>query len=257
VPFAPDSELWPYTRGPVQENSHSDPDDDGDDGDIVELNFEETSVLSDPAAFKKALQRKKSGLKGATEVIPVNNRHVNGTSGNPFSEKEKGRKNKKSKKERDAIDRREIEESWDVPPPSLAQSVTSTRSYNMVPLSPPASPSPCASPELTIPSTTVLEMRTPTMTAKATLGNTGKYVNGTSATAATAPSAQVYTQAKAKRTSNGVVSPMKGTQNGGVDVEYVGQSLVAAVEAQPKPVGRMEKDEFVRKVLELIHVSYL
>jgi hypothetical protein len=136
VPFASDSELWPYTQGPVQENSHSDPDEDGDDGDIVELNFEETSVLSDPEAFKKALQRKKSGLKAAE--VPVNgHRNVNGVSG----EKEKGRRNRKNKKER-----REIEERWDIPPPSFVDPVAST-SFNMLPVGPPASPSlvsPCS-----------------------------------------------------------------------------------------------------------------
>ncbi|KAF8799733.1 hypothetical protein BYT27DRAFT_7217468 [Phlegmacium glaucopus] len=285
VPFAPDSELWPYTRGPVQENSHSDPDSDGDDGDIVELNFEETSVLSDPEAFKKALQRKKSGLKGV-ELSVNNHRYVNGTSSNSFPEKEKGKKTKKSKKERDAIARREIEESWDIPPPSPADSFAS-RPFNMVPVGPPASPSPCASPELAntslgVASTSSHEMmRTPTMTAKATLGNAGKYLNGTSAAddppevvakfippgnkgsvsvpvtpavTAPAPSAQAYTQAKAKGASNGV-SPMKRTQNGYVDAECVRESIITAIEAQPKPVGRMEKSEFVREVLALIHTD--
>jgi len=130
VPFASDSELWPYTRGPVQENSHSDLDDDDDDGDIVELSFEETSVLSDPEAFKKALQRKKSGLK-EVETSVNGHRYVNGTS-SPFSEKEKGKENKKSRKERDAIARREIEESWDIPPPKVVDSVvnSSSRSFN-------------------------------------------------------------------------------------------------------------------------------
>ena len=262
VPFAPDSELWPYTRGPVQENSHSDADDDADDGDIVELNFEETSVLSDPEAFKMALQRKKSGLKGAEVPLPTNgHKYVNGDS-SPFSEKEKGRKNK-SKKEREAIARREIEESWDVPS-LLADSVTS-RSFNMVPLGPPASPSPCASPELAnmslgVTSTSSLEMmRTPTMTAKATLGNSGKYVNGTStvpSVTATAPPAQAYTQVKTKGTSNGV-SSMKRTQKGGVDAECVRESIVTALEAQPRPVVKMEKNEFVRELLALIRVSHL
>lgn len=262
VPFAPDSELWPYTRGPVQENSHSDPDNDGDDGDIVELNFEETSVLSDPEAFKKALQRKKSGLKGA-EVVSVNgHRYTNGTNSS-VPEKEKGRKTKKSKKERDAIARREIEESWDIPPPSSSDFFAS-RSFSMVPVGPPASPSPCPSPELAntslgVTSTSGLEMmRTPTMTAKATLGNAGEYLNGTSAApsvTATVPSAQAYTQAKIKGASNGV-SPVKGTQNGCVDVERVRESIIFAVEAQPKAVERMEKSEFVRQVLALIHVSY-
>ena len=256
VPFAPDSELWPYTRGPVQENPHSDLDDDDDDGDIVELSFEETSVLSDPEAFKRALQRKKSGLKGA-EVTVNGHKYVNGTSSS-FSEKEKGKENKKSRKERDAIARREIEESWDVPPPSVVGSVnSSSRSFN-----PPASSSPCASLELSnrslgVTSPSGLEiMRTPT-TAKATLGNAGKYVNGISAAPAVtapAPSAQAYTQAKSKGASNGVL-PMKRSQNGGVDADCVRESIVTALEAQPKPVGRMERNEFVREVLALIRVS--
>jgi hypothetical protein len=255
VPFAPDSELWPYTRGPVQENSHSDLDDDED---IVELSFEETSVLSDPEAFKRALQRKKSGLKGS-EMSVNGHRYVNGTSSS-FSEKEKGKEKKKSRKKRDAIARREIEESWDVPPPSVVDSVnSSSRSFNTLPLGPPASPSPCASRELNntslgMTSTSGLEMmRTPT-TAKATLGNAGKYVNGISAAPAVTASAQAYTQAKAKGASNGVL-PMKRTQNGGVDAECVRESIVTTLEAQPKPVGRMEKNEFVREVLALIRVS--
>ena len=252
VPFAPDSELWPYTRGPVQENSHSDLDDeDEDDGDIVELSFEETSVLSDPEAFKRALQRKKSGLKGP-ELSVDGHRYVNGTSSS-FSEKEKGKK--KSRKERDAIARREIEESWDVPPPLVVDSVnSSSRSFNTLP---PASPSPCASRELGNTSLGVtLTSGTPT-TAKATHGNAGKYVNGVSdapAVTATAPSMQAYTQAKSKGASNGVL-PMKRTQNGGVDADCVRESIVTALDAQSKPVGRMEKNEFVREVLALIRVS--
>jgi hypothetical protein len=182
---------------------------------------------------------------------------VNGTSSS-FSEKEKG--NKKSRKERDAIARREIEESWDIPPPKVIDS--SSRSFNTLPPGPRASPSPRSSQEtcntlLGAASTPGPEMmRTPT-TAKATLGNAGKYVNGISAAptvTATAPSAQAYTQAKAKRSSNGV-SSMKRTQNG-VDAEYVRESMVTALEAQPKPVGRMEKNEFVREVLALIRVSF-
>ena len=262
VPFAPDSELWPYSRGPVQEHCHSEPDEDGDDGDIVELNFEETSVLSDPEAFKRALQRKKSGLQGG-EVAVNGHRHMNGTS-SPFSEKGKGKKTKKSKKERDVIARREIEESWDLPPPSLVDSIA-PRSFDMVPLGPPASPSPCASPELAnmslgVTSSSGLEMmKTPTMTAKAILGNAGKYINGTAASpvvTAAAPSTQACAPTKAKVMSNGV-SPMKRTQNGGLDVECVRESIVAAVEGQTKPMGRLERNDFVREVVALILVSYL
>jgi hypothetical protein len=149
------------------------------------------------------LQRKKSGLKAA-EVSVNGHRNVNGVSG----EKEKGRRNRKNKKER-----REIEESWDIPPPSFVDPVAST-SFNMLPVGPPASPSPCASPELpntslNMPSTSTsgLEMKsTPTMTAKAILGNAGKQVNGTSI--APVPSAQIYTRKTKGASSNGV-PPMK------------------------------------------------
>ena len=260
VPFAPDSELWPYTRGPVQESSHSDLDDDDEDGDIVELSFEETSVLSDPEAFKRALQRKKSGLKGA-EMSINGHGYVNGTTSS-FPEKEKGKETKKSRKERDAIARREIEESWDIPPPKVVDS--SSRSFKTLPLGPPASPSPRASQELNntslgATSTSGLEMMMTPTTAKAKLGNTSKYVNGISAAptvTTTTPSAQAYTQAKAKGASNGVL-PMKKTQNGGVDAERVRESIVSALEAQPKPVGRMERNEFIREVLALLRVSCL
>jgi hypothetical protein len=48
---------------------------------------------------------------------------------------------------------------------------------------------------------------------------------------------------------------MKRTQNGGVDAEYVRESMVTALEAQPKPVGRMEKNEFIREVLALVRTD--
>jgi hypothetical protein len=101
-------------------------------------------------------------------------------------------------------------------------------------------------------------MRTPT-TAKATHGNAGKYVNGISdapAVTVTAPPVQAYTQATSKGASNGVL-PMKRTQNGSVDGDCVRESIVTALDAQSKPVGRMEKNEFVREVLALIRVSGL
>jgi hypothetical protein len=56
-------------------------------------------------------------------------------------------------------------------------------------------------------STSGLEMKsTPTMTAKAILGNAGKQVNGTSI--APVPSAQIYTRKTKGASSNGV-PPMK------------------------------------------------
>ena len=98
------------------------------------------------------------------------------------------------------------------------------------------------------------------MTTKAMLGNAGKYLNGTfaaPAVTATVPPVQAYTQVQAKGASNGISSPMKRTQDGSADAEHVSESIVAALEAQAKPVGTMERSEFVQEVLALIHVSCL
>lgn len=73
IPFETDSDLWPYPRAPLVET----------DSDIVELDFADTSALSDPNAFEKRCKSKKQ---------------------------------KKSKKDKQK-EREEIENSWDVPAP--------------------------------------------------------------------------------------------------------------------------------------------
>ncbi|KAH9000927.1 Dcp1-like decapping family-domain-containing protein [Lactarius hatsudake] len=74
VPFHEDSSLWPYPRAPL---------DDRDD--IVELDFADTSALSDVDAFERRRQNGKNGAK-----------------------------QQHSKRDR-AREREEIERSWDVP----------------------------------------------------------------------------------------------------------------------------------------------
>lgn len=80
IPFEADSDLWPYPRAPFVEA----------DSDMIELDFADTSALSDPDAFARE-QRSK----------------------NKRSQK-KGRKEREKDRERE---REEIEKSWDVPPP--------------------------------------------------------------------------------------------------------------------------------------------
>ena len=83
VPFEPDSELWPYPRQPL--------DDRASDDEVVELDFTETSALSDLNTF---LPKPK-----------VNANVTNGT----------GASGKKKKKERNKEEREQIEKSWDDP----------------------------------------------------------------------------------------------------------------------------------------------
>ena len=87
VPFTADSELWPYPRAPVDDRSHS-----TDNEDVVELDFADTSALSDPSVFR---EKEKAGK-------------------NP---KGKGKKGKKERAEDRVRERDEIERSWDVPAP--------------------------------------------------------------------------------------------------------------------------------------------
>jgi hypothetical protein len=93
VPFQPVSDLWPYPQ-PSADDRHGVVEEDGE---IVELDFEDTSVLSDPAAFQKALQRGSNG--GGQALVNA----VTPTNGRP-------RGKARRKMEREAIER-----SWDVP----------------------------------------------------------------------------------------------------------------------------------------------
>ncbi len=110
-------------------------------------------------------------------------------------------------------------------------------------MQPPASPSPGASPELSPQALPPPEMmKTPTMTARATLA----HVNGNG----------VPTNHKGK----GKVINGKAKFNGhvnGVDAELVSESIITSVEAQPRPIGKMEKRQFTQEVLTLIHVCVL
>ncbi|KAK0461430.1 uncharacterized protein EV420DRAFT_1531937 [Desarmillaria tabescens] len=109
VPFdEPDPSLWPYPRAPIDEDQEEE---------ILELDFEDTSALSDADAFREAEMNAKK-----------RNGHNN--------QRKKGKAN--SREQRDAIER-----SWDVPVPPA------------VPASPSLSPSPPPSTEIRSAPTTV------------------------------------------------------------------------------------------------------
>ncbi|KAH9477718.1 hypothetical protein JR316_0009944 [Psilocybe cubensis] len=246
VPFEPDSELWPYSRAPVEESSASEA---GEDGEIVELSFEETSVLSDPAAFDKVLKNRRSAvsLRGQANghgTATYQNGHA-GYGG--VDESPKGRKSKKSRKEqRDAKAKEELERSWDLPMPSPAtnRAISHQDLMNL----PPASPSPCPSPEnqnYSQHQQSIPEMKTPTMNANVLLGHANGHGYNSNIASPNKGKGKAVPNGRAK--ANG-----HATQ---VDAEAVSGSLLAAVEAQPNPIGKMERNEFVKEVLTLIHTD--
>lgn len=89
VPFSTDSELWPYPRAPVDDRSN--PTDDN----VVELDFADTSALSDPRVFQEK-EKASQNAKGKC---------------NKGSQK-KEKKERAEERER-IMD--EIERNWDVP----------------------------------------------------------------------------------------------------------------------------------------------
>jgi hypothetical protein len=197
-------------------------------------------VLSDPDLFDKALKSRRSAvnLRGQTNGHGV---YPNAGPAGSEDRSPKGKsKGKKSKKERDAKAREAIEKSWDIPPPSPA-------SYHPDPVSQvyvgPArllSP-PIASPENGSYPHTASEMKTPTMTARATLAHVAS--NGV-----------VSPPHKGKNKAMNGHAKLNGAVNNAVDAELVGESVIAALEAQPHPIGKVEKRQFTQEVLTLIHV---
>ena len=209
VPFEDDSELWPYAPNNAAQAD--------DDDEIMELDFGETSLLSDPDAL--------SGKKKAPA--------------------KRVRTKRKSKKERDAQEREEIEKSWDVP--SYTQSYVAAQraaaeARKEFLNSPPASPSPPRTPPAALPSQqngqSGLDAQTPTMGAK-------RYATGTTSTAVP------ITPSKGK-------SAVKGpSHESGVDKELVKNGIIETLQAQSRNFGPLERNAFVREVLTLIHVCLL
>jgi len=212
VPFETDSDLWPYPRVQAQEAESEQS--DGDE--IIELDFEDTSALSDMDTFTRVLQNgKKHGkAKGG---------NVNGSNGT--SEKVKGKK--KGRKDREAEQtriREEIENSWDVPGPSMrVQQVYEDVGV----MSGPASPSPCFSP---------VPVQTP-------------------------PSPAPAAQPAAAVLANGATPKRKGRKeevrgkDAGVNADAVRGSIVAAISTQVPAPTSIERNNFVREILTLIHTD--
>ncbi|SJK97351.1 uncharacterized protein ARMOST_00603 [Armillaria ostoyae] len=131
VPFdEPDPSLWPYPRAPIDEDQEEE---------ILELDFEDTSALSDADAFREAEMNAKK-----------RNGHNN-------QKKKKGKAN--GREQRDAIER-----SWDVPvalPPA-------------VPASPSLSPSPPPPVEIRSAPTTAKTTSVPKTTINGSMKVNGK-----------------------------------------------------------------------------------
>ncbi|KAG6888805.1 hypothetical protein C0995_005825 [Termitomyces sp. Mi166 len=251
VPFESDSELWPYSHGratttttnhnsnnnnsttTVSSSSNNNTNTNtyrnegrsspSDDEEIIELDFEDTSALSDPDAFRSHHRSSASANGNGSGA-----RTGYGVGAEKEKEKRGRVKKKQSRKERaaeQAREREEIEKSWDVPAgvPTLR---AGGRVYEYV--EQPESPLSCFSPE-------------PPQQHHHHHQNVpnGSGRNGV------APSSS-------KQNANVTVYPplAKGQM---VVPEAVRDSVVDAMVGKMK-TSVLERNDFVREVLTLIHV---
>ena len=140
VPFEPDSELWPYSNGKSSDTDGAalangkgkGRDRSGplvEDDEIVELDFAETSVLSDPLAFEN-LKHSYGDKKGR-----------GGEENGDMSGRENGKKKAKRSRRKDkqtlalekAQEQERIENSWDVVPPSMTLPSQQTKTHDRGP----------------------------------------------------------------------------------------------------------------------------
>lgn len=173
IPFQADSTLWPYPRAPLDDRSSE------VDEDIVELDFADTSALSDPDMFRnRRVQQQEKGKA-----------------------KKSGKRGKKERMEENERERMAIEKSWDVP--------SQSQSSSSVP------PSPARSAHST------------------------NHVNG-----------------KSRASASSSRNAMNGSR---IHEDMARQAIVASVSSQEtgKLTTVLQRNEFVREVLMLIHVSLL
>ena len=111
VPFSADSELWPYPLRPSSSDLSTSGGENGDDGEILELDFEETSALSDMNAFRKAVRKGKERSLGMSAGVS------SAGSGEGYDVNGRGKGRKKTWKEKETEKRDQIENSWDTPVP--------------------------------------------------------------------------------------------------------------------------------------------
>jgi hypothetical protein len=190
VPFEPNSELWPYPRAPLDDRSLD------ADGDVVELDYSDISVLSDPNIFE----------------------------GKPNGKGGPGQKKKEKKKGKDKErEQQEIERGWDVPVP-----VASVVGPN------------------NITTTTTTPQKTPSGKGKEKQVSShakNLLVNGT-----TSDKNGLTSKVSLKAIPN-KLDPRAAKES------LLSTSSLASNNKRTVDSGKMDRNEFVREILTLIHVS--
>ncbi|KAJ7931186.1 hypothetical protein B0H13DRAFT_2180100 [Mycena leptocephala] len=233
VPFAAGSELWPYPRAPVDDRAAE----DGlEDGEIVELDFEDTSALSDPDAFRQVLQQR--GRRNPDADSSVNGPDSGSAAGRERRDRGKGRK--KGKRERAAERTAELEHQRSLEAARLFQMIDPSNSRDRFGLASPsssrsasASPSPGQSPHrppgLVPPPFT--ETETPTTARPSKMQTMVAGINGNTS-------------------SVGATPPVTG-----LDPVRARAAVISTLAGEARSLPPMERNEFVRDLLTHIHTD--
>ncbi|KAK7046869.1 hypothetical protein R3P38DRAFT_2607968 [Favolaschia claudopus] len=237
-PFAAGSELWPGGRAVVDDNSF---DADGpEEGEIVELDFADTSALSDPDVFRQVQQRARRTHHDNGEDAGGNsaNRFDDADRGSPASggreRRDRGKGRKKGRRERAA--ERAAERSLEATRLLQIMDSSSVRERLGLPASSSSSRSASASPSpermeyhhaQPVPTAPSSFVPAPSVVAQP------KMVNG-------------YTASTAAR-----VSPPNVNANG-LDPVAARDSIVSTL---ARRLPAMEKNAFMRELLTLIHTD--
>jgi len=218
--FESDSDLWPSSQPSTTST------DDDDASDIVELNFEDTSLLSDPNFTRVVKQKKSAVMLRQTDAANGVLRPLNG-NGNSSVSSERVRvraKRKRSKKE-------DIEKDRDLPPVSPA----TTRGLGIDRVVENGHPSTSRSSSSVFTHQKPGEMKTPTMSGTMLLPRSGSC-------------------SSSKSKGNGHNAEAQNG-NGVVDPEAVRSSMAQVLNGHNQLVSSGSKTEFVQQVLRLLQVS--
>ncbi|KAJ6572007.1 hypothetical protein B0H19DRAFT_1132175 [Mycena capillaripes] len=229
APFVASSELWPGSRAPV-DDSEVDP---LEEGEIVELDFEDTSALSDPDAFRQVQQQRVRRNPDADSSV---NGPDTGSATGGRERRDRGKGRKKGKRERAAERAAEIEHQRSLEAARLFQMIdsssrlglASSSSSRSASASPSPGNSPFRPPGVAPPPFT--EMETPTTARPSKMQSGINGINSSVGTRANVPAA-------------------------GLDSVRARVSVISTVTGNARSLPPMERNEFVRELLTLIHTD--
>ncbi|KAF7334251.1 hypothetical protein MSAN_02386500 [Mycena sanguinolenta] len=237
--FAAGSELWPGARAPVDDRSA---DADGfEDGEIVELDFEDTSALSDPDVFRQVLQQRGARRNPDAESSSQNAAGADASPAGARERRDRGKGRKKGKRERAAERAAEIGHQRSLEATRLLQMIDSSSRLPLGLASTSSSRSASASPSP--------ERLQPSRPAVAPL------VFAEAESPTTAHPSKIQTMVAIVNGSSSSSAPRAPAATGLDPVKARAAIISSFTSEETRGLPPMEKNAFMRELLTLIHTD--